>query len=140
MAAGKPYKGKMVRIRIGDKTLFHATECGISITTKLEAIATKDTNGDVNTPSGYSWTASMSALVADKAVGNTTQHGFTDLVQMQLDGDELDFDFTTDETGDFVFSGKVFINQADITASTENSASGSFGFTGNGDLTQSVVA
>lgn len=137
---GEIYKGKMIRIRIGDKTLWHATECGISITTNLEAIATKDTNGNVQTPGNYDWSASLSALVADKATLDSARYGFTDLVAMQLAKTELDFDFTTDVTGDFVFTGKVFISQSDITASTEGAASGSFSFTGNGDLTQSVVA
>ncbi|MCO6149058.1 phage tail tube protein [Flavobacterium sp. NRK1] len=140
MAAGQIYKGKMVRISLGGKTLFHATESSISITTTLESIATKDTNGKVQIPSNYEWSASLSALVADKGADNTTQYGFTELVALQLANTELDFEFTTDTTGDFVFSGKVFINQADITASTENSASGSFSFTGNGDLTQAVVS
>lgn len=140
MAQGQYYKGKMIRARLNDKTLFHATECGISITTNLESIATKDTNGNVQTPGNYEWSATMSALVADKATSNTTQHSFTDLIALQLAGTEIDFDFTTDETGDFVFTGKVFISQADITASTEGAASGSFSFTGNGDLVQAVVA
>ncbi|MCO6149057.1 phage tail tube protein [Flavobacterium sp. NRK1] len=134
MAAGVIYKGKDVRIGLGGKTLWHATECSVSITNTLEAVSTKDTNGKIQVPSVYEWSASLSALVADKAADNTTQHSFTDLVAFQLANTELDLSFTTGVNGDFLYTGKVYINQSDITAATENSASGSFSFTGNGDL------
>ena len=137
--ADKIYKGKNIRLILDGKKVFHATDCGISISVNLESIATKDTNGEVNTPGSYTWSASLSALVADKDPVSLTHHSFTDVVQRTLDRVECDFQYTTDETGDFVFTGKVYITQADITASTEGAATGSFAFTGNGDLVLGTV-
>lgn len=140
--ADKIYKGKNIRIIISGKKIFHATEGSISITTNLESIATKDTDGNIQTPSNYEWTASANALVAqvDPAGTHAASHSsFTDLVAAQLANSELDFQFTTEATGDFIFSGKVYITQCDITASTENAATGSFSFTGNGNLTLDTV-
>lgn len=140
MAAGQIYKGKNVRISLEGKTLWHGTEASITISTNMEAIATKDTNGTVNSPSNYEWSASLSGLVADKAAENLTQHGFKDILAFQLANTELDFEFTTDDVGDFVLSGKVYINNAEMTAAVEGSMTGSFQFTGNGDLTLAVVS
>lgn len=137
--ADKIYKGKNVRLILDGKKVFHATECGISISVNLESIATKDTNGKISIPSDYEWSATLSALVADKDPVSLTHHSFTDVVKNCIDMKECDFQYTTDETGDFLFTGKVYINQADISANTDSSASGTFSFTGNGNLVLSEV-
>lgn len=137
--ADKIYKGKNVRLILDGKKIFHATECGISISVTLESIATKDTDGKVVVPSNYEWSASLSALVAEQDPVTLTHHSFNDVVAKTLAMTECDFQYTTKETGDFIYSGKVYINQADITASSENSASGTFAFTGNGNLTLGEV-
>lgn len=139
MAAGDIYKGRKVRISIGGKTLYHATSCKLSISAKLEEIATKDTNGTIQVPDGYSWNASTEALVADKAA-LSDQLDAMDMMQNLISGTELDFEFTTNETGDFLFTGKVLVSQADITADTGSAVKGSFSFVGQGDLIKEIVA
>jgi hypothetical protein len=134
------YKGKNLRFSFGGKTLYHATSCKLSLSTKLEAIATKDTNGTVSTPSNYEWSLNTDALVANKPSGSTTQEGFMDLVALQLAGTEIVVTFTTGASGDFVLTGSVFIESSDITAETGNSVTGSFSFKGNGDLIKTVNA
>lgn len=140
MAAGTPYKGKNVRWRFNEKTLFHATSCGISISTSLEEIATKDTNGSEVTPGNYTWSMTTNALVADKPVGSTTQFGFNELVALQLAGTKIDVEFTTDETGDFIYSGSVYIENANMTADVGSAMSGDFSFKGSGELVPGVVS
>lgn len=139
MAAGQIYKGKNVRFSFEGKTLFHATTCSVSVSTTLESIATKDTNGTISIPGNYEWTLSTSALVADKPT-SSTQTDFMDLLELQLAGTEIDVEFTTGTTGDFILSGKAYIESSSINAETGNSVSGDFSFKGNGDLTKSVVA
>ena len=139
MPAGQPIKGKNMRLSFEGKTLFHATSCGLSISTTLEAIATKDTDGEMNVPGNYSWTLTTSALYANKPMGST-QTDFNDLIVMQLAGTEIDVEFTTGETGDKVYSGKAYIESADITAEVGSMANGSFSFKGNGSLTVDTVA
>ena len=114
--------------------MFHATACKLSVSTNLEAIATKDTNGTVTTPSNYEWSMTTDALVADKPSGSTTQSGFMDILQLQLSKTPINVEFSTQETGDFILSGQVFIESSDIDATVNQSVSGSFSFKGNGDL------
>lgn len=138
MAVGKHYKGKNVRFSFDGKTLFHATSCSVSVSTNIDSIATKDTNGSMNTPGNYEWSLTTSALVADKPAG-TTQTDFMELLTLQLAGTEIEVEFTTGTEGDFILSGKVYIESTSISAETEGSVSGDFSFKGNGDLTKAVV-
>jgi hypothetical protein len=48
------YNGKLLRFKFNDKKLIHATSCKLTVSSKLEEIATKDTDGTVSIPSGYS--------------------------------------------------------------------------------------
>lgn len=138
MAAGDIYQGKNVRFSFEGKTLFHATTCSVTVSTTLESIATKDTNGTLNIPGNYEWTMSTSALVAEKPAGSS-QMDFMELLTEQLAGREIDVEFTRGTAGDFVLSGKVYIESCSINAETANSVSGDFSFKGNGDLTKSIV-
>lgn len=139
MAAGQIYKGKNLRLSYDGKVLFHATSCSLSISTTIESIATKDTNGNIKVPSDYDWTLSTSALFADKETGSTTHVGFSELMNIQLRGEEIDVEFTTGEVGDVLMSGKAFIESSNVNAEVGSSAQGDFSFSGNGDLTIETV-
>jgi hypothetical protein len=138
MAAGQIYKGKNVRFSFNGKSLYHATSCKLSISTKLEEIATKDTDGTVSTPSNYAWSISTEALVADKPIAST-QSDFMDIVDLQLAGTEIDIEFTDSATGSFILAGKVFVESSDINAEVGNSLTGSFSFKGNGNLVKTLA-
>jgi hypothetical protein len=139
MAAGQIYKGKNVRFSFDGKTLYHATSCKLSISTKLEEIATKDTDGTVSTPSNYAWSISTEALVADKPV-SSMQSDFMDIMDLQLAGTEINIEFTDSNDGGFILSGKVYVESSDITAEVGNSVTGSFSFKGNGNLNKTASA
>lgn len=139
MSAGNFYKGKFLRLSYDGATLFHAKSCGLSISTKLENIATKDTNGDVNIDSGYSWTLSTDCLVADKPAAST-QIDFMDLIDIQIGASNLiDVEFTTGIVGDFIYKGQVRIASSDMKADNEGISTGSASFTGTGDLVKDIV-
>ncbi|MBF05026.1 MAG: hypothetical protein CMP76_17250 [Flavobacterium sp.] len=140
MAAGEIYKGSNVRFSFEGKTLFHATSCAISISTTLEEIATKDTNGSVVTPGNYSWSMTTNALVADKPAASTTQEGFMDIVALQLNKTLIAVEFTDSVTGSFILSGNVYVESVNISAEVGASVTGDFSFKGTGDLTKSVVS
>jgi predicted secreted protein len=131
----KIYQGKNIRLTLAGKKVFHATDCGISATLNLEALASKDTDGDLQSPGSLSWSMSLSALVAEKDPVSLTHHSFKDVVRTFLNKVPVDIQYTTAETGDWVFSGSAYITQFDISAQTAGAATGSFSFTGNGDLT-----
>jgi hypothetical protein len=134
MAAGKIYNGKDVRLKIGDKTLYHSTSCQLTVASKTQEVATKDTNGDLVTPDGYNFTLSMDSLWADKPDGSTTQLDPADLVVHQLAEDLLTFEMTTSVAGDRGFSGSLYVTNSDLGAEVGNKATSSFQFTGTGDL------
>lgn len=139
MAAGQIYKGRKLRISVNGKTIYHATECSLTIDSNTEDIATKDTDGNVVVPDGYNWSLNTNALVADKETAST-QSDFMDVLDLQLQSTEVTIQFTTGETGDFLLSGKAYVTNASITASVGSAVSGSFTFTGNGNLTKSTVS
>lgn len=139
MAAGDIIKGKDLRIKIADNTVYHATECSFSITRSLESIATKDTDGEKKTAGNYNWTLSTSALVANKATAST-QNDTKSILDAFIAGDVVAVEFTTDNTGDIILSGNAFIESINITASVGSSATYDVSLNGDGDLTPDVVA
>lgn len=134
------YNGKFLRFKFGNKKLIHATNCKLTVSSKLEEIATKDTNGTVSIPSGYSFTGSTEALLSNLPVGDTTHCTADTLLDAQLAGEEITIEFTTDVTGDFIYSGKAFINNYDLGAEVNSSVKVTIAFTGNGNLEKSTVA
>lgn len=139
MAAGKFYKGKNLRIRIEGETLFHSTTCGLSVAKDMEDQSTKDTNGKIVIPGDYAGTLSMESLMADKEDGSTSVADWADLLQYELDGTELSWEFSTGEVGDKIVSGKMYVNNTDLTAPNGETASASFAFTTNGDILISTI-
>lgn len=137
--AEKIYKGKNLRIFVDEKSILHSTECNFSTTRNFEGIATKDTNGNINTPGNYEWNLSANALFADKDVANTTQNSFKEVLQKFKDATRVFVQFTTAEFGDVVISGYAYISSANIAAATEGSATGDFAFQGDGDFELETV-
>ena len=133
------YKGKIVRFQFDDKKLLHAINCSLDISTKLEEIATKDTDGTVTVPSNYTWSGSAEALFATLPSGDTDHVTADTLISQQLAGTEVAVQFTTAQTGDFVFSGNAYFESVKIDAQTGTSVKVSFSFKGNGNLTADVV-
>ena len=139
MAAETIYKGKEMRLRFGEKTLYHATSCQLTVASKTQEVATKDTNGDIVTPDGYNSTLSTDSLWADKPNGTTTQVDPIDLLQNQLDETLLTFEFTTGVEGDRVVSGSCYVTNTDLGAEVGNNATAAFQFTVSGDIEIDVV-
>lgn len=137
--AAKIYKGKNVRLSVNGKTIFHSTACTLGLTTTLEELATKDTNGTISTPGSYAWTVGLNTLVADKDSTNVNQTDFMSVLDLQLAGAEVDISFATDVAGDFFLSGKAYIESCNISAEVGNTTTGDFSFKGNGNLTKAVV-
>lgn len=137
--ASEIYKGKLLRFIFDGKKFLHATSCKLDFSTKLEEIATKDTNGTVVIPGNYSWSGSTEALLANLPAGDTTHVTFDTLLAAKLAGTEIDVEFTTSVTGDIVYTGKAYIENASITADTDSAVKVSISIKGNGDLEQDTV-
>lgn len=137
--ASEIYKGKLLRFKFDDKKFLHATSCKLDFSTKLEEIATKDTDGTVSIPGNYTWSGSTEALLANLPVGDTTHVTFDDILGKKLSGAEIDVEFTTDVTGDIIYTGKAYIENASMTADTEGAAKVSVSFKGNGNVNRDTV-
>ncbi|WP_295093781.1 phage tail tube protein [uncultured Flavobacterium sp.] len=133
------YNGKFLRFSFSGKKLIHATNCKLTVASKLEEIATKDTDGTVSIPSGYSFTGSAEALLSNLPNGDTTHVTADQLLDNQLAGTEVDIQFTTNVTGDFIYKGKAFINNTDIGAEVDQSVKVTISFTGNGNIEKETV-
>lgn len=138
--ASEIYNGKLLRFKFDEKKFLHATSCSLDFATKLEEIATKDTNGTISIPSNYTWSGSTEALMANLPLLDTTHVTFDDLLAKKLAGTEIDIAFSTDVTGDVIYTGKVYIENAKITANVGESVKVSISFKGNGDLGRAKVA
>jgi hypothetical protein len=138
--AEKIYKGKNLRIFVDDESILHSTECNFSTTRNFEGIATKDTNGNINTPGNYDWSLTANTLFADKDVANTTQTDFFEVLTKFKNATRVSVQFTTAEFGDAVISGFAYISSANVAAATEGSATGDFAFQGDGDFELERVA
>lgn len=134
------YQGKALRFKFEDKKLLHATNCKLTVTKTLEEIATKDTDGKVVIPSNYAFNGSADSLLANLPAGNTTHVTADTLLQYELDGTEIDVEFTTDVTGDVIYTGKAYIESWEVTAETEATAKVTIAFRGSGNLTRNTVS
>jgi hypothetical protein len=72
--------------------------------------------------------------LANLPSGDTTHATADTLLDAQLAGTEVDVEFTTDVTGDFIYTGKAFISNFDLGAETGTSVKVSISFTGNGNI------
>jgi hypothetical protein len=138
--AGNTYAGKNLRIRVADKTVFHATECSFTTSRNMESIASKDTNGEQVTPGNYTWGVSTSYLVANKPTASTTQIGIKEILDTYTAGTEVEISFATDIVGDVIITGNAFIEGLNMTAGTNGVATGDASFKGNGDFVTTVAA
>lgn len=132
--AGNTYAGKNLRIRVGGKTVFHATECSFTTSRNMDSIASKDTNGEQVTPGNYTWGVSTNYLVANKPAASSTQIGTKELLDTYQAGTEVEVQFTTNISGDVIITGMTFIEGMNLSAPTNGVATGDASFKGNGDF------
>ncbi|MCG9792482.1 hypothetical protein [Flavobacterium algicola] len=138
--AGNTYAGKNLRIRIAGKTVFHATDCSFTTSRTMDAIASKDTNGEQVSPGNYTWGVATSYLVANKPDASATQVGTKEILDTYQAGTEATIEFTTEIVGDVIISGQAFIESINLSAPTNGVATGDASFKGNGDFVTEVVA
>lgn len=131
MAAGKTYAGKNLRIKIDGVTVFHSTECQFSTSRQFDGIASKDTDGNIQTPGSYEWGITGNVLVADKAALSSDEDVWS-VLEKYLDGTEVEVSFTTGTAGDKFISGNMYFSSVNMSAPTNGVATGDFALVGNG--------
>lgn len=134
------YQGRALRFKFSNKKLLHATNCKLTVNKTLEEISTKDTDGKVVIPSNYGFNGSADALLVNLPSGNTTNVTADDLLDALMQGELVPIVFTTDETGDILYEGNVYIESWEVTAETEATAKVTIAFRGSGNLTRNTVS
>lgn len=122
------YKGKLFRIKIGGKTVFHETDFKFSSSKDFSEVASKDVNGKQFIPKDIEWSISCSSLVGDSA--DDAQVDATALYAMHLADDTVEMEFSPFEEGTMIFTGSAHVSQFDLDGTYDDTVKGSFSFKG----------
>lgn len=131
------YSGTTMRIKIGAKTIFHETDASLSSSIDFKEVASKDSNGKVKTPGSQSWSLSCNALIGNDG---TVQEDLKTLYDKHVAKTLVTVEFTTDATGDVVFSGSAYVGTFNVTATNDEEVKGDFSFEGSGALAIAIKA
>ena len=132
------YEGTTMRIKIGGKTLFHETDCSLSSSIAFKDVASKDTSGVISIPGAQTWSISTNSLVAESALA--AQEDLKTLYATHVGKTKVTVEFTTDVSGDVVFTGQAYIETYNLKSTHEETVTGDFNFKGDGDLSMGTVA
>ena len=127
-----------MRIKIGTKTIFHEVNATLDSNIPFKEVASKDTTGVVSTPGTQAWGLSCNTLIANSAAG--AQEDIASLYAAHVAKTLVTVQFSTDVTGDVVFSGSVYIEKFTLDSTHEEEVKGDFSFKGDGALTIGTVA
>lgn len=138
-------KGQNLRIFIGGKCVAVSTSCSFHVALQLEEASTKDDmQGWQNQECvGKSWDCSCDALYDPEAATETNAITPAELMAMIIEQDDpkvtLKWDATEGDknrTGkNKGYTGQAYLNDASVSAGNRQNVTGSFQFTGAGELT-----
>lgn len=136
---------------IDNKTIALATSCALNVSRNMDEASSKDDGSwRTVTPGDASWDISTDALFSpDKASDSDKQSSYYEAFAAMVEGKELTAVFTLAENANANglleagwlpastggYTGKCYVNSANILAAKGSAASQSISFTGNGPLT-----
>jgi hypothetical protein len=151
MAKRKSIEGKNLMLFIDSKTIALATSCSLNVSRNMDEASSKDDGSwRTVTPGDASWDISTDALFSpDKASDSDKQSSFYEAFAAMVEGKELTAVFTLADNASAIglpeagwlpastggYTGKCYVNSANISAAKGSAASQSISFTGNGPLT-----
>ena len=132
------YQGTTVRIKVDGKTIFHETDATLSSSIDFKEVASKDTAGKLKIANVQTWSLACNTLIANSAA--SAQEDIKSLYDTHKAKTLVAIEFSTDVTGDVVFSGNAYVGTFNISATNEEEVTGDFNFEGDGELSIAVVA
>ncbi|HET8885235.1 MAG TPA: phage tail tube protein [Salinimicrobium sp.] len=135
MAGEKVISGNL-RLTLDDGSIFHATECSLTMTRELKERSTKDTDGIERSKGIKSWSASASALAVYGSDGTGT-NDFAALFNLYNDDTDtlVAVEFVQDETDAvYKFVGSAIIESLEMNAANEEDATASISLSGSGAM------
>jgi predicted secreted protein len=136
MATTGKFNGTLLNVYIDDTIIGCATSSELSVNVDLADATCKDDGGWADHIHGLrDWSVSTDGLVAFDGTNN-----IGDLYTLLSGRTSVSLKFTTDVTGDLVFSGTASVASISVSAEMEAAVTYSVEFTGKGALTKGTVA
>lgn len=131
------------RFTLDGDTVYHSTDCSITMTRETRERATKDTTGTEVAKGIKSWSASGNQLgVLELPSGVTDSKAFADLFDLYNDDTEtlVDFEFVPDNTADlFKYVGKAILTELSLELPNEEDSTSSYSLTGSGVIEKQTI-
>jgi predicted secreted protein len=129
--------GTDIIIKLDDDKVLHTTNGTLSINQDLPDATTKDSGGWADHIAGL---RDYSVTIEGYAVYSASTGNVVDLVDLVLDRETADFEFTTDKGGDVKFTGTVSLANLELSSEMEQTAGLSSTLTGKGPLVKAVIS
>ena len=135
MATTGKFNGTLLNVYIDDTIIGCATSSELSVNVDLADATCKDDGGWADHIQGLrDWSVSTDGLVAFDGTNN-----IDDLYKLLSGRTSVTLKFTTNVTGDLVFSGSASVASISVSAEMEAAVTYSVEFTGKGVLTKGTV-
>ncbi len=126
------YSGSAMRLKIDTKQIFHESDLTLNANSDFKEIASKDTDGVQNSPGRKSWDLSSSAYAINS---DGTKADIKTITAAWQDQQLVDVEFTDGQAGNLMFSGKAYIENFSVKATTDETVSFDYSLKGDGSLT-----
>ncbi len=140
MAGEKVISGNL-RITLAGNTVYHSTECSLTMSRELKERNTKDTNGIQRAKGVKTWSASTSSLAVygGDGVGTTDFYALFDLYNDDADT-TISIEFVQSEGGPgFKLVGEGIIESLEMNAANEEDATASISISGSDAMTKVAI-
>ena len=140
MAGEKVLSGNM-RLMIGSKTIYHATDATLTMTREIRERATKDTDGTEKAKGIKNFSASANALGVYNSDG-TTASDFDALFAIYDDEttETVDIEFVPEESdATKKYTGKAIIDSLELNMANEEDATASINLNGSGTIKSETI-
>lgn len=137
MAGEKVMSGNL-RLTLADKTVYHSTECSLSMSREFKERATKDTDGTERAKGIKSWSASASGLAVYNGDG-IESHDFYAIFDLYNDDTDapIVIEFVPEEAdATYKLVGNGFIESLENTSTNEEDGQASISITGSGAMSK----
>lgn len=135
MATAGKFNGTLLNVYLNNVIIGCATSSELSVNVDLADATCKDDGGWANHIHGLrDWSVSTDGLVAYDGTNN-----IGDLYTLLSGRTSVTLKFTTNVTGDLVFSGTASVASISVSAEMESAVTYSVEFTGKGALTKATV-
>lgn len=134
--------GTLLRIRIGDVAIGYATSCSLEMSAETRQTVSKDSVASWQENEVGTLSASLTFegfYTEDEALTPGTRKSFADIYALFAGKTPVSWSFSTDVTGDDVYSGSGFITALSASAPVEENSTYSGTITVSGAITKGTV-